>query len=313
MPRTRRRPHLYYERHGDGEPLLFITGFTISCAVFEPVIPAYAKRFECIMYDNRGSGRSSAPLWPTSIPELAGDAVGLLDELGVRSAHVYGLSMGGMVAQELAIRFPERVRGLVLGCSTPGGPRASRPGPRALWGLGSGAVGALRQPGRPWLGALVFSPEFRREHPGEVRRLLTHFHRHLPKPHSAAWHWWASVYHDTVSRLDRIEAPTLVMHGERDRMAPLANARMLADRIPDARVALVPGAGHAYLLESPDVSFELMTDWLDERGPIGPGAPRGSVERALEPVSRRLGLPVGAVRTGRSLVGVAAGRLGLSL
>jgi 3-oxoadipate enol-lactonase len=271
MPYALKRPRLWYERHGEGEPLLLITGFTISSVVFEPVLPLYGERFDCITYDNRGSGRSGAPLHLTSMPELAADAARLLDALGVESAHVYGLSMGGMIAQELALRFPERVRGLVLGGTTPGGPRAARPGLRELGALGAAAAGALREPGRPWLGSWLFSPEFRREQPERVRELLRHFDRHRAPPHGALAHWWATVYHDTVSRLGRIQAPTLVLHGEHDIMAPLANARLLAERIPDAELALVPEAGHAYLLERPEESFAALTDWLDRRGSIAAG------------------------------------------
>jgi len=135
---------LHYERGGDGEPLLLITGFTISSAVFEPVLELYGGRFDCITYDNRGSGRSGAPLKPTSMAELAADAAGLLGAIGVESAHVCGLSMGGMIAQELAIRFPERVRGLVLGGTTPGGPRAARPTLKELGALGGAAAGGWR-------------------------------------------------------------------------------------------------------------------------------------------------------------------------
>ena len=97
---------LHYERHGSGDPLLLITGFTISSAVFEPVLELYGGRFECILYDNRGAGRSGSPLRPTSMAELAADAAGLLRALDVDSAHVHGISMGGSIAQELAIRFP---------------------------------------------------------------------------------------------------------------------------------------------------------------------------------------------------------------
>jgi pimeloyl-ACP methyl ester carboxylesterase len=309
MPYALRRPRLYYERRGAGEPLLFITGFTISSAVFDPIIDLYTPHFDCITYDNRGSGRSGVPLLPTSMPELAADAVRLLDALGVGSAHVYGFSMGGMVAQELAIRFPERVRGLVLGCTTPGGPRAVRPALTELAMLGGDAIGALREKGQPWLGALVFSPEFRREEPSRVRFLLRHFHAHRVSPQGAAAHWWASVYHDTVSRLDRIQAPTLVMHGDRDVFAPMDNARLLAERIPDAELAVVPHAGHAYALERPEESFALLEQWLERRGPVGAGRAHGGVGARLEPVSRALGLPIGALRTGRSLAGLAADRL----
>src|SRR4051794_11319668 len=258
MPHARvNGTRLYYERHGSGPALLLITGFTISAAVFEPVLDRYTPRFECILYDNRASGRSGVPLLPTSMPELAADAAGLLRALGVESAHVYGVSMGGMIAQELAIQFPERVRGLVLGGTTPGGPRAVRPDVRELAALG-GSVAARRS-----LGGALFSPEFRRDHPDRVRTLLRYFARHRATAKGALSQFGATVYHDTVSRLHRIQAPTLVLHGDRDAMTPLANARLLAARIPDAELVVIAGAGHAYALERPQESFTALTSWLD--------------------------------------------------
>jgi pimeloyl-ACP methyl ester carboxylesterase len=309
VPYALKRPRLWYRRSGGGEPLLLITGFTISAAIFDPILPLYEDRFECIVYDHRGSGRSGKPPMLTSMAELAGDAARLLDALEIESAHVYGLSMGGMVAQEMAIRFPERVRGLVIGCSTPGGPRAVLPSVRELGALGASTLGALRERGRPWLSAALFSPEFRREQPDEVRRLLRHFAAHRAPAYGAWAHLMASVYHDTSSRLRLIEAPTLVMHGECDAMAPVANARLLASKIPDAEVAIVPGAGHAYGLERPERSRDLMFEWLDRRGEIAPGRPRTGVSARAEPLTRALGLPIGALRTGVSLGGFVADKI----
>lgn len=310
MPYAGGGPFLHYGRTGDpgGEPLLWITGFTISAAVFDPVLPLYEDRFDCITYDNRGAGRSAAPPWPISIPELAGDAVRVLDAAGVGSAHVCGLSMGGMIAQEMAIRFPERVRGLALGGSTPGGPRAVRPNRREIVALGRGMLKAGRAPDQAWLAALLFSDEFRREHPDRVRALLPHFGAHRAQPHGKAGHLLATIYHDTMSRLPRIQAPTLVFHGGEDAMAPIANAHLLVERIPDAELAIVPGAGHAYLLERPEYSRDLLTSWLDRRGPIGPGRRHTGIAQRVEPLTRHFGLPVGAMRTGRSLIGFAADR-----
>src|SRR4051812_1599863 len=267
-------------RHGSGPPLLFITGFAITSKVFRPVLELYASRFECILYEHRGG-------LMTSMPELAADAARALRSMGHSSAHVYGISMGGMVAQELALRFPERVRGLVLAGTTPGGPRAFRPAAAEL----------VR-------GKFLFSPQFRREHPERVRELLPYFEL---RP-SALWaHWWATVYHDTVSRLEQIQAPTLVMHGGEDVMAPVGNARLLASRIPGAELAIMPGAGHAFPLERPRESFERVAAFLDR--PIPAGRPRtGAVARA-EPLTRALGLPIGAARTGASLAGLAAERV----
>jgi 3-oxoadipate enol-lactonase len=283
---------LHYERRGDGEPMLWITGFTISSDVFESVLPLYEDRFDCVLYDNRGAGRSRGRPGLTSMAELAADAAGLLDRLRIESAHVHGLSMGGMIAQELALRFPERVRGLILGGTTPGGPLAARPTLAEL--------GAVRG-----LGTLLFSKRFREQHPERVRELLRPFRAHRPPAHGVVAHWWATVYHDTVSRLGDIQAPTLVMHGGEDGMAPLSNARMLAERIPDAELAIMPGAGHAFLLEQPEASHAVIADWFDRRGAIAAGRPRTGMAARWEPVTRRFGLPIGALRTGASLARLA--------
>jgi pimeloyl-ACP methyl ester carboxylesterase len=309
MPYALSGPRIYYERQGSGEPLLLITGFTISAAVFDPVLARYARRFETITYDNRGAGRSGAPLAPTSMPELAADAARLLDAIDVPSAHVLGLSMGGMIAQELAIRFPERVRGLVLGGTSPGGPRALRPAVREVTALAAAAARGLTERTRPWLAEWLFSEEFRTEHPDEVERLLHHFDRHRAPPHGVVSQLWASIYHDTYARLPRIQAPTLVLAGEHDRMTPVGNARLLAERIPDAELHVIPASGHAFILERPDESFAALTGWLEAREPIAAGTPRGGVAARAEPVTRALGLPIGAMRTGASLVGAGTDRI----
>ena len=299
---------LHVERQGpppdQAEPMLWITGFAISSEIFAPVVGAYADRFSCIRYDNRGSGRSQAPWRLTSIPELAGDAVRLLDALDVDSAHVYGLSMGGMIAQELAIRFPDRVRGLVLGCTSHGGPRAVLPTPKLAAALTSrGAPAELRA---QLAGQALFSDEFRRREPALARRYLGLLDEHRTSTRGLASHLAASTYHDTRARLDRIVAPTLVVHGERDALTPVANARLLADAIPDATLAVLPGAGHGYLLEQPDEAHRVFDTWLAARTPVLPGRPLTGLAARREPLSRHLGLPVGMLRTARSLASVRA-------
>ena len=252
---------LYYERHGSGEPLLLVTGWTISAAVFEPVLDLYTPHFECILFDHRGSARSKGSP-PSSMGALADDAARLLTALRIPRAHVCGVSMGGMVAQELALRHRERVHGLVLGGTTPGGPFSPRLGPADLLAITRGGLEerGLRAP-------LLFSPEFRREQPERVRELVRHFTAHRSSAAAIGAQTLASAGFSTLSRLGRLRAPTLVMHGECDRLVPLAAARLLAARIPDAELAVVPGAGHAYALEAPRESLELLLDWRARRLP----------------------------------------------
>lgn len=300
-----RGTRLFVEETGAGEPMLFLTGFAISAAVFEPVLPLYARHLRCITVDNRGAGRSDPTLRPVSIPQLAGDAVAVLDRLGIASAHVYGLSMGGMVAQELALRFPDRVRGLVLAGTTTGGPHATLP-LRELRALAPHLRGRPAEARAKVLSALLFSPGFRASQPGRVRELLTLVGRHGGGSRSAAAHWWGTVYHDTWSRLPRLAAPTLVLHGGADAMAPPACGRELAARIPDAELAVLAGVGHAVLLERPEEACAVVLDWLARRSPIPAGRPLSGLAAQAEPVTRALGLAVGALRTGRSAAQVAA-------
>jgi 3-oxoadipate enol-lactonase len=254
-----RGARLYYERHGSGDPLLLITGWTISGAVFEPLVPLYEGHFDVILYDHRGSARSRG-VSPTTAAGFAADAAGLLKALGVPCALAYGLSMGGMVAQELALRHPARVHGLVLGGTSPGGPFAPRLGLRDMWAIARGSVAerGLRAP-------LLFSPEFRREQPERVTELLRHFSAHRSSAATIVAQTGASAMFTTMGRLDRLRAPTLVMHGERDRLVPPAASELLASRIPGAELAVVRGAGHAYALERPQESLDLLLDWRARR------------------------------------------------
>ena len=293
---------LHVQRQGAGEPLLLITGFAISSEVFSPVIGTYAAGFDCIRYDNRGAGRSHAPWRPTSIPELAGDAVRLLDALQLDSAHVYGLSMGGMIAQEIAIRFPDRVRGLVLGATSHGGPRAVLPSPRIASALVSrGAPAAVRA---ELVARALFTPGFREREPELVRTYLGLLGAHRASARGLLSHLAASAYHDTRARLGSITAPTLVLHGELDELTPVANARQLAAGIPYATLSVIPDAGHAYLVERPEAAHAAFTGWLGARSPVPPGPPLSRVAGLAEPWTRHLGLQVGALRTAHSLASV---------
>lgn len=295
---------LHYDREGSGEPVLWITGFAISSEIFTDGLASYAAHYDCIRYDNRGAGRSHAYWRPTSMAELAGDAVALLDALGIDSAHVYGLSMGGMVAQEMAIRFPDRVRGLVLGATTPGGPRAVWPSPAAAVAMASRSTSAR---GRAQLVAgALFSPEFRAARPERVHSALALLGRHRAGLRGINAHSWSSFFQDSYARLPRISAPTLVLHGGADTLTPVGNARILAARIPDATLHVLPGSGHLYLHEAPDESFRVFLEWLRHRSPVPAGPPLTGLAAGTEQLSRLLGLPVGAWRTGCSLATVAA-------
>lgn len=297
---------LHVERTGTGEPLLFVTGFAIGSDVFRPVLPVFSPHFECVTYDNRGAGRSTVPIVPTSMPEMAADAARLLDRLGIAAAHVHGVSMGGMVAQELALRFPERVLSVVLQGTSAGGPRTLPPPLRGALALAVQRAPLSREMRTRLALSALFSPAYVSAHPQEA---LEHLHRlgaERAGVRGALLHLWAATLHDTYARLPRLQAPTLVLHGEVDALVPLANARILARRIPRAELAVVEGAGHVPLLEQPEHVRDVVLDWLRRVGPVRPGRPLKGLAAVAEPYSRAVGLQTGAARISRSAWDVSA-------
>jgi pimeloyl-ACP methyl ester carboxylesterase len=305
MPMTASSPRLYYEVRGAGDPLLVITGFAASSAVLAPMAELYGTRLRCITFDYPGSGRSSKRSVPFSTAQLAASAIALLDELGIESAHVAGLSLGGAVAQELALRFPDRVRGLILMATSTSGPLSAPPDPLALAALTARVLeGSLRR-GRLWLGPALFSPGFLQAEPDRADALARPLTAHFAPPWSIAGQVWAAGLHDRGLDLGRIRAPTLVLHGEDDVLVRVANARLLAEGIPDAELHVFPDAGHGFEFERLEETFSIVVDWLERRQPAA-GEPRSAAARREEQLTRELAAPAGALRLGRSWAVLAA-------
>ena len=241
-----------WERHGSGQPLLLIHGLGYARWGWEPVVEPLARSFDVILFDNRGIGESDAPPGPYTAAGLAADAAQVLDEAGVERAHVLGTSLGGMVAQELALAAPERVDRLVLACTTPGGPESFPMPEQTVKLLTSGAT--LRQ----------FVENALAPDPDEeiVERILRH--REATAQPFDAWSAQAAAgaAFDALDRVEGIAAPTLILHGTEDAVVDSRNAALLERRIPDARVELFPGAGHLFFWEQPDRFVEVVTEFL---------------------------------------------------
>ncbi|MGB6837193.1 MAG: alpha/beta fold hydrolase [Dehalococcoidia bacterium] len=252
---------LWYEVYGEGEPLLLISGLGGNHLGWADQVPVYASEFEVIVFDNRGTGQSSFPEGvDLTMPLLADDPAALLDALAVDAAHVYGVSMGGMIAQEMALRHPEKIRSLILGCTTPGGPQSV---PAQQW-----AVEALFAAGEQGIAdsgilEVMFSPGYLAEHRSEV---IEGFESLADYPATPAEVFAAQIQaiggHDTYDRLPGITAPTLVLHGADDPLVPTANGRILAERIPGAELVLLEGARHGYFIEKQAETDAVVLDFL---------------------------------------------------
>ncbi len=247
---------LYYESTGDGPPVLLVMGLGMNATGWWRTVPVLAESFRVLAFDNRGMGRSSAPEGEYAMADLADDAIAVLDAAGEDSAHVYGISLGGMIAQVVALRHPERVRRLVLAATTPGGPRATPADPQTLAFFARRA--AMGPEEAVWASVPYnYGPLTRARHAGRigediVQRLRFPF---AEAPYRAQLA--AALGHDDHERLGEIAAPTLVVHGERDRMVPVANARVLAETIPGATLRLYPEGGHLLFTDEPELDREV--------------------------------------------------------
>lgn len=234
---------------GSGEPLLLVQGMSGHGGMWgEAFLEPLAREHEVIVYDHRGVGNSSRADGPFMIADLADDAAALLDVLGHESVHVLGISMGGMVAQELALRAPERVRSLLLGCTTAGGPDAfAAPGPGQLL-----KAVASRDPELATRVAFeVNTSATFASRAGELDRFrVASMSRRVPAA-VIGLQSNAAMAHDTRSRLGLVAVPTLVVHGAVDEMISVSEGAQLAAGIPDARFESWPDVGHLFWWEKP--------------------------------------------------------------
>ncbi len=245
-----------FAERGAGRPIVLLMGLSLPGSVWRHRAEELAERdFRVVVPDNRGTGGSDAPLPPYSMAEIAGDVVAVMDEAGLDSAIVCGVSFGGMVAQHLVLDHPRRVDGLMLVSTTCGFPPGRLPRPTAIWLL-------LK---------MVFAPESVTV--GETRRLLAHadsterLHAFLervddvmadsPTPTSATLGQLAAVLaHHTGRRLREIRVPTRVITGDADVLVPPENSEILAARIPAARLRVIPRGGHIAIHEHPEALLE---------------------------------------------------------
>jgi len=250
---------IYWDQQGEGEPMLLIMGLSYPSALWHRTRPALVKLYRTIVLDNRGSGQSDAPEGPYSIAMMASDAAAVLDAAGVQSAHVFGMSMGGMIAQEFALQYPRRVRSLILGCTAAGGPTAVRAEAevnRILMSRMDPEEAALAI--RPYVYDAGTALE-------KVEEDLAIRRKWFPTAQGYLGQLQAILSWESYSRLDQITAPTLVIHGEGDRLVPPGNGKLIASRIPGAKLVMIPHASHIFATDQTEATHRAVLGFLAEQ------------------------------------------------
>lgn len=243
---------IFYQEAGEGDPLVLLMGWGGDHTAWALQVPAFSPEFRCIAPDNRGAGQTDQPDLRYTIRMLADDTVGLMDALGVTRSHIAGLSMGGMIAQEIALNYPKRVRTLQLHATLARiDPFVQAVGRSLLRARAAFSREEFVHALLPWL----LSPQTYAERPELVELIVQ---RLAENPHPAtltgltrqAEACWA---HDTLERLRQIHCPTLITVGAEDIFVPLRFSRVLQERIPGAELLVIEGGGHGYLWEQADV------------------------------------------------------------
>ena len=254
--------NLEYHAEGSGPPLLMIMGFAGSASSWgDPFLQALRPNFTCIRFSNRGTGLSDKPEVQFSIRTLADDAVNLLTALDIERPHVFGVSMGGLIAQELVLAYPQRVNGLVLGCTSSG----------VSHGVQATSETLARMAPTPGLSPdqmirnawpAICSHTFIERGVGFLEGMLASSLA-IPTPLETLGRQMVAIQtFDSYDRLPQVRAKTLVIHGDSDLLVPPENGRIVAERIPGAELVMIPGVGHMFFWEEPEHAARLITEFL---------------------------------------------------
>ncbi|MGA2410175.1 MAG: alpha/beta fold hydrolase [Candidatus Binataceae bacterium] len=252
---------LAYQFRGVGDPIVMIHGAQGDQSMFNDLATQFASGYRVLTFDQRGSGLSEKPDMDYSMAMLADDTAALMQHLGIGGAHIIGVSMGGMVALEFALRHSGKVRSLVLGCTSPGGPKAIRIGGSAFTAAYSTKEMTAEERGRA-LAEAAFTKGYIERHP-EIIPAMIEARRQRPIDAAALNHRIKAVMkHDVYDRLGEITAPALVITGKDDALVSWENSRLIAERIPGAKLVVLEPAGHCFWLEQPKEAGEAIRSFV---------------------------------------------------
>jgi len=255
---------IYYEIHGEGEPLVLIMGLGGDTTRWFRILPVLSKKYRVITFDNRGAGRSDKPDVPYTMQMLADDAAGLLDKLEIDAAHIFGISMGGMIAQHFALQYPQRVISLILGCTRCGGKHCVMEDAESSKAISSENLltMSIEERERAIL-PVLWSEDFIENHPDVVEEHIRAKREFPIDPRGYQRQFEAANNHDTFDRLSEINVPTLIISGDSDRLIPVENSRILASRIPGAELVILKKMRHGFYTEARDETCRAIFDFID--------------------------------------------------
>jgi pimeloyl-ACP methyl ester carboxylesterase len=231
------------------------------------ILPLLVREYKVIAFDNRGAGRSDKPDIPYTMEMMADDIAGLLDAIGIEAAHTFGVSMGGMIAQNYALRHPDKIISLMLGCTRCGGTHGIPADSEARGALNPELIEYLSPEERTRATLpFIYSREFIDNSPDVIETLIEIIEENPVDPIAYTHQMEAANGHDTYDRLPEIRIPTLVIAGDVDRLIPVENSRIIASRIPGAELAMLEGKGHGFYTEAPDDTCRILIDFMRRNG-----------------------------------------------
>ena len=249
---------IYWEESGAGEPLLLIMGLGYPHEMWFRTRPVVSEKYRTILFDNRGVGKSDVPEGAYSLPQMAADAAAVLDAAGVEKARIFGISMGGMIAQEFALNYPDRVNRLVLGCTSCGGSNGIPAAQKVLDVLMARAR-MTPEEGAQAMVPYIYdgsTPRDRIEEDLAIRRSC------YPTAAGYLGQLQAILAWTSFDRLAGLRAPTLIIHGESDQLIPAGNAPILEQAIAGSRMLMLPNASHIFVTDQPEVSHREILKFL---------------------------------------------------
>jgi pimeloyl-ACP methyl ester carboxylesterase len=252
---------LYYEESGNGTPVILLHGLAGDCSAWTPQIKVLEKNYRVVPLDNRGAGQSSSPDYPYTTRLFAEDTIGLMDAIGITEpAHIIGRSMGGAIAQEMAINYPDRVRSMIITASFG---KLDRYGHRILHNINEVVKAQGYMAAAQWQSLFFFPPPYFNKNQQQMDKFEQGVGITDRPVHGYTNSTHACLMHDSLERLNQVKCPTLVLTGGEDVLCAVGPAKQIAERVPGCELKIYEGASHFFMTQCYEESMADIKKFLD--------------------------------------------------